>query len=145
MWFNAPLEVDGVIEANFTLHGESRMDLQDQNIGLEIQFQLPGRRQRFSLARLDWRSIKGGHTNPRRPGKALSGRRVSETHYHDFWLNYEADKGRMAKGDLPFARDIIDKLQTFEELRSQAGVFFNINNIELVNRPPWAYDLFHNG
>jgi hypothetical protein len=72
MWFNAPLEVDGVIEANFTLHGESRMDLQDQNIGLEIQFQLPGRRQRFSLARLDWRSIKGGHTNPRRPGKALS-------------------------------------------------------------------------
>lgn len=149
MWFNAPLEialdVEGVVEANFTLHGECRLDLQDQNVGLELQFQLPGRRQRFSLARLDWRSIRGGHTNPRRPGKALSGRRAPATHYHDFWLNYEADKGRMAKGDLPFAREIIEVLQSFEDMRAQAGIFFNINNIELVKRPPWAYDLFHHG
>ena len=141
-WFNAPLEVEGVVLAGFTLHGECCRDLPDQNVGLELQLQLPEHRHKFSLARLDWLSIKGGHSNLRRHGHPLSGHRCRPTHYHDFDLNYDATKGRMLMGDLPFARDLSEDIQSFEEMRQMAGNLLRINNIDIVGRPKWEYDLF---
>ena len=143
VWFNSPLSVDGVIETNLFLHGEARADLPDQNVGLEVQFQIPGHRRRFSLARLDWLSIRGGHSNPIRTGRLLSGKRVPATHFHNFELNFNEEKGRMLKGDLPFAEEIPEQLQTFENALQTAGKLLKINKIELVKRPDWRYDLFY--
>jgi hypothetical protein len=52
-WFDAPLDVGGVIEAGFILHGECRRDLPDQNVGFDLQVRLPGQKRKLSLARLD--------------------------------------------------------------------------------------------
>lgn len=145
LWFNADLEIGGVVEAGFTLHGEARIDLPDQNVGLELVYQIPGSKRRFSIARLDWRSIKGGHSNNRRPEGMGLKRRVGPTHFHRFELNYVASAGRMRAGDLPYAEEIAAELQGFESARFYAGKLLGISNIDLVTPPPWEYVLALNG
>lgn len=141
LWFDAPLEIGGVTERAFTLHGEARLDLADQNVGLELVYTIPNTRRRFSLARVDWRSIKGGHSNKRRKGWPLRGKRLPETHFHPFDLNYNATTKKMRTGDLPVAVEIVGELQTFESYRAMAGFLLRISNIDLVERPPWEYRL----
>jgi hypothetical protein len=53
------------------------------------------------------------------------------------------DEGRMRLGDLPFAEEIDEQLQSFEDARSYAGKVFKINNIDVVPRPGWVYDMFY--
>lgn len=135
LWFDVPLEIDGIVEASFTLHGECRFDLQDQNVGLELVYRHAGGHRRHALARLDWLSIKGGHTNKRRNGWPRPISRAPSTHYHPFELNWLGDT-RMRPGDLPVADKIDGGLQTFESARVLAGFLFRISNIDLVPRPP---------
>lgn len=141
-WFDAPLDIGGVVEAGFILHSECRLDLPDQNVGFDLQIRLAGQKRKISIARLDWLSIKGGHSNPRRTGWPFSGIRAPATHYHDFEINYDETNLRMLGGDLPFARAITEQLQTFEQARDSAGFLFRINNIGIVQPPKWEYDMF---
>jgi hypothetical protein len=140
LWFDVPIEIGEVVEANFTLHGECRLDLQDQNVGLELVHRSAGGYRRRSLARLDWRSIKGGHTNKKRSGWPYPIPRAPATHHHPFELNW-IEGTTMRPGDLPVADGIDGELQTFESMRAMAGFLFRISNIDLVPRPPWVYTL----
>jgi len=140
LWFDVPIEIDGLVVANFTLHGECRLDLQDQNVGLELIHRSAGGYRRRALGRLDWLSIKGGHTNKKRRGWPYPCPRTPPTHYHSFDLNWLGDTN-MRPGDLPVADGIDGELQTFESMRAMAGFLFRISNIELVPRPPWVYTL----
>ena len=103
---------------------------------------IPGRRC-IPLARFDWRSLNGGHSNPRRDYLGdWSGRRLGATHYHPFAMNYDNSiKTRMRNTDLKGATEIDVDLQTFEAMRATVGKLFKINNIEVVERPPWEYKL----
>ena len=141
LWFDAELEIGGVVEKGFTLHGEARVDLPDRNVGLEIVYTIPGTRRRIPLARVDWLSIKGGHSNKRRSGWPMKGKRVPPTHFHPFDLNFNASTGKMRPGDLPVAVEISGELQSFESARAMAGFLLRISNIDLVDRPPWEYRL----
>lgn len=77
-WFNAPLMVAGVIEQGFVLHGGYLKHVPDANVSFELRALKPGARRTIPIARLDWRAVRGGHTNPRRPGSPVSGLRVSD-------------------------------------------------------------------
>lgn len=144
-WFNAPLIIAGVVQQGFILHGGYLKHVPEANVTFELQAGKPGVRKKVPLARIDWRSVSGGHTNPRRSGSPVSGRRVSPSHHHAFELNWFEPERRMRGGNLPMAEDIDQSIQSFESLRSLVGNLFRINNIDIVPPPKWEYDLFLDG
>jgi hypothetical protein len=87
IWFDAPIEIDGVTETGLVLHGGCFANRPDCHLSFELRIARSAGRRCIPIERLDWRSLEGGHTNRRKPRSNWSGRRVSETHLHDFWLN----------------------------------------------------------
>lgn len=144
-WFDAPIEIFGITEAGLVLHGGCLGHQPNRHVSLELRFlKRPGRRC-VPLVRLDWRSLQGGHSNPLYPRTEWSGRRLSDTHLHDFHLNYAIDEQRMRRGNLKVAREICKPLESFLEARDFVGRRFNITNIQVVSEPRWEYDLFSEG
>jgi len=144
-WFDVPLEIAGIVERGFELRGGCYSNRPDCHVTFEIRATATGGRTRIPLMRVDWRSLNGGHKNPVRKNSPWSGRRVPDTHLHDFDLNWLPDTGRMRAGNLRIARPIEEPLETFEELRKYVGKCFNISNIDIVPVPPWVYDLLSGG
>lgn len=145
-WFNAPLMLGGVVEQGLILHGGCLKNVPEAHVTFVVQATIPGARRQIPLARIDWRSVTGGHSNPRRAGSPVSGKRCSNSHHHAFDLNWLEKEGRMrARNDLPMADDISQGIQTFEELRDLSGNLFRINNIDIVPPPKWEYDFFRHG
>jgi hypothetical protein len=144
-WFNAPLMIEGVVEQGFVLHGGHLKHVHDANVSFELRAIKPGSKRAVPLARIDWKAVRGGHTNPKRKGIAGSGKRVGPSHHHSFDLNWVASENRMRLGNLPMAEDIDQGIQTFESLLATVGNLFRINNIAVVSPPKWEYDLFDNG
>lgn len=145
VWFDAPLEIGGVAETGLVLHGGCFAHRPDVHVSFELRIaSQPGRRC-LPLERLDWRSLEGGHTNKRKRCDDRYGRRVSDTHLHDFYLNWLEDHERMKSGGLICARNVKENLDTFEDVRWFAGNRSRINNIEVVSEPPWVYDFFAGG
>ena len=141
IWFDAPLEIGGVTERGFVLHGGSYIDKPESHVSFEMRVsRSPGRRC-VPLARIDWRSLQGGHTNPRVGGSDWSGIRVGNTHFHTFELNWSPESGRMRRGGLRQAMEIDQEPQSFTELRDFVGNRFKINNMNVVTEPPWEYRL----
>jgi hypothetical protein len=141
LWFDAPLEIDGVTEEGFVLHGGCLAYQPDCNVTFEIRInKSPGRRC-LPLMRICWRSLKGGHTNLRRQGTEFSGARLGDTHFHTFDHNWLPETGRMRAGNLRMAQPINESLQSFTELRDFVGIQFRINNIAIVSIPNWEYKL----
>ena len=146
LWFDAPLEIDGITETGLVLHGGCIADRPDCHVTFEVRINRASSGVRcLPLARLDWKSLTDGHSNPRRTGNALSGARVRPTHFHDFDLNWDATRHRMQSGNLRFARDVDPIPADFEALLTIAEILLKINNIGVVTRPPWVYDLFQIG
>ena len=145
VWFDAPLEIGGVAETGLVLHGGCFAHRPDVHLTFELRIaSQPGKRC-IPLERLDWRSLEGGHSNKRKRCNRLAGRRVPETHLHDFYLNWIDDPGRMQAGGLLCAREIVENLKTYEDVREFTGNRNRINNIEVVSEPPWEYDFFAGG
>lgn len=144
-WFNAPLAITGVIEQGFVLHGGYLKEVYDANVTFELNFTIPGQRKRCPIARIDWKALRGGHSNPKRSGIAVSGQRVSDSHHHAFDLNWVESESRMRFGNLPMAEDIPQEIQSFESLLPFVGKSFRINNIDVVTPPKWEYTLFDHG
>lgn len=141
-WFHAPLIVAGVVEQGFILHGGYLKRVPEANVSFELRVSRPGGKRKMALARVDWRAVRGGHTNPKRSGSPVSGCRVGNSHHHSFALNWLPQENRLRSGNLPMAEDIDQGIQTFESLRAEVGNLFRINNIEIVTPPKWEYDLF---
>jgi hypothetical protein len=140
-WFNAPLEIDGDVVPGLVLHGEATISEPDRHVSLELRLEKTPGRRKTPISRLDWRSIDG-HSNKRFcADRRWSGVRVDDTHYHDFWLNFSETDGRLREA-LPCARNIEEDLNDFNEVLVFVGKSFGINNIEIVPRPDWRYDMF---
>lgn len=144
VWFSVPLLIGGIVEAGLTLQGGCYIDRPDVHVSFELRLRRPPMtRKPGALVRLDWRSITGGHTVPRRKGMPRAGRSTKSTHLHPFSENYLPDKDQMRRENLPVAIDIIEHLQSFEDVLTLCGDVFNITNIGVVQRPDWRYFLFH--
>jgi len=76
----------------------------------------------------------------RPPGSALPSR-TEATHVHSFEINWDVVSERMLKRNLPCADNVPQPLETFEEARAYVGAAFRINNIDVVERPEWVYEL----
>ena len=144
-WFHAPLMIAGVVEQGFVLHGGYLKHVPEANVSFELLVSKPGGKRKMAMARVDWRAVRGGHTNPKRKGSPVSGLRVSNSHHHSFELNWLTIEERLRSGNLPMAEDIDQGIQSFELLRELVGNLFRINNIGVVTPPKWEYDLFGNG
>lgn len=142
VWFDAPLEIGGVAETGLVLHAGCYAHRPNVNVSLELRISSQPGRRCIPLERLDWRSLEGGHSNGRKRCRQLSGPRVADTHLHRFELNWLEGYERMQSGNLPCAQNIEMQLQTFEEVRDFAGNRLRINNISVVDEPPWVYDFF---
>lgn len=139
--FSCPLAIGGVAEVAFNLHGGCYRQYRDQNVVFELVLGRTATRRRIVLERIEWRSLQGGHSNKRGRPSGIPGR-TDPTHWHRFDLNYSVTNRRMIGANLPFADNISDRIQTFEDIRSFAGKSLNIENIDVVTRPEWEYDLF---
>lgn len=144
-WFHAPLMLTGVVEQGFVLHGGYLKHVPEANVSFELLVSKPGGKRKIAIARVDWRAVRGGHTNPKRKGSPVSRLRVSPSHHHSFDLNWVEAEQRLRSGNLPMAEDIDQGIQSFESLRTTVGILFRINNIDVVTPPKWEYDLFRNG
>jgi hypothetical protein len=144
MWFSAPLSVAGVIQEAFTLHGLALKNVPDRNVVFELKVSGPKGRQ-MPVARFEWRSLRKGHTNPRRKGSPVSGKRVDATHYHSFDLNWIPLERRMRGRNLSQADSFHPDPESFESLIDVVGKLFRINNMYVVPPPKWEYDMFQNG
>lgn len=142
MWFDAPIEIDGVTETGLVLHGGCYQDRPDCNVSFELRIaKTPGRRC-VPIERIDWRSLEGGHSNPRRKGHPLSGLILPSTHRHPFEHNYSETEHKMRAVNLRMAQEIVPDLEDFETVRGFVGKCLKINKIELVLAPDWRYYLF---
>ncbi|WP_156484713.1 hypothetical protein [Martelella sp. AD-3] len=144
IWFNAPIEIGGVTETGLVLHGGCYANRPDSNVSLELRISKIGGRRCIPIERLDWRAMEG-HSNRRKPKSAWSGKRVSETHLHDFYLNWSENEQRMRLGGLTVAREINEDVSDFLRLRDYFGKRLKINNIEVISEPEWVYDFFNGG
>lgn len=145
LWFDAPIEIGGVAETGLVLHGGCYERHPERNVTLELRISKAPGRNVTPVERLDWRSLQGGHSNPRKPRSEWSGVRVGDTHLHEFSLNWSEAIKNVRGGRLATAREISEDLQTFEMVRDYFGKSANIINMQLVERPPWVYDLFYGG
>ena len=141
VWFDAPLEIGGVTERGLVLHGGCYADKPNCNVTMELRFGREAGRRCMPLMRLDWRSIQGGHRNPRKGRSEWRGKRVGDTHMHDFDLNWIPEVERLRGGAVRLAKDVEEELETFEDVRAFVGNAFRISNIGVVTAPPWMYDL----
>ena len=137
--FYAPLEIDGILEAGLVLKGGSYSALPDRHVSFELAIRNLRTGRDTSLSRVDWRDLKGGHSNKRRSCRGLISR-TAATHFHEFDLNYIAGEDRM-KRQLPCARNIRENLDTFDELRDFVGTHFRIKNMNGIPLPNWEYRL----
>lgn len=142
IWFDAPIEIGGVAETGLVLHGGCYAHRPKCHLTFELRIARTPGRHCIPIDRLDWRSLEGGHSNMRTPRSRWSGKRVSETHLHDFWLNWSERKQQMHRGGLKVARDIDEELQGFMDVRAFVQNRLRIKNIEVVSEPEWVYDLF---
>ena len=142
VWFDAPVEIGGFVEAGLVLHGGCYADVPNRNVVFELRAQVPGALKKKAVMRAEWRSLTGGHSCPRRKGIPSSGKRVGDTHWHPFDLNWSETEGRMKKGNLRQALAFEQEFQSFESFRDSVGFHFGIRNIAIVSAPPWVYDLY---
>ena len=137
-----PLDIGGLTESGLVLEGGTYMRHPDRNVSFELCLLGLGRNRRIPLVRVDWKSLRGGHSNQPKHGCICKIKRVPPTHIHTFEDNWNADRAEMKRGDLPCAEPVTEDLQSFESLRDYVGSRFRINNISVVPRPDWRYDLF---
>jgi hypothetical protein len=140
-WFDVSLEIEGVVEAGFIFHGGYLRDRPDCNVTFELRVGKRPGRPCVPLARICWKSLKGGHSNDRRWESAWAGKRVPSTHYHAFELNWDEERQRMKGLNLPVAMPIAEPLETYEALRFFSGKALRISNIDVVGLPKWEYRL----
>ena len=140
-WLEVPLEINGVVEVGLVLHVGCWRYRPNCNVSFEIRVSKRPGRDCIPLARVDWRSLNGGHSNQPRHGTEWAGMRLGDTHNHAFVLNWMPDQGRMKRSNLPVAMPINEHLETFEALRAFFGKETRISNIEVVPPPQWEYKL----
>lgn len=140
-WFDTPLEIEDVVVPGLVLHGGCYFHRPDCHVTLELRIAKHAGRRCRPLARVDWRSLNGPHSNDRRWGPPWGGKQVPDTHIHPFELNWSSDRQRMKSSNLPIACPIEPPPNDFNKLREFAGKQFRISNIELVSAPDWEYHL----
>lgn len=140
--FQAPLAINGAVVGGLFLGGGAYQTAPDRHVTFEISLLTHGGFRRQKLMRLDWRPLRGGHTNQRRYRcPECCPMRTNDTHFHSFDINWREAEQRMRGPKLPCAKDVEENLQSYEQLRQYVGNQFRINDIGVVGPPSWEYKL----
>lgn len=142
MSFAAPIEIAGMVVQGLCLEGNCEQDFPDRHVCFELVVQKTPTRRRVVLERLEWLSLKGGHSNKRRRPVGVP-RRTDASHWHKFELNYQPSSRRMGNDNLSVAINFEETFSTYENFRIFVGERLKISNVELVTRPEWEYSLFY--
>lgn len=140
-WFDAALEIDGVVIRGLVLHGGCYPSKPGCHVTFELRIAKVVGRPARPLARIDWRSLTGGHSNQRRWGTEWAGKTVGPSHFHDFWLNYSQETGRLKSANLPVASPLDPEPDSFFALRDFTRQALKIANMERVEEPGWERKL----
>lgn len=141
MSFSASLAIGGVVEEAFNLEGSCFRQHRDKHVIFELVLAKTSARRRQALERIEWRSLRGGHSNGRgRPPGLI--KRAGPDHVHSFPLNYIDHLRKMRGDNLPFAENFEDEISNFDKLRDYVGLRLKVDNITVVTHPDWDYGLF---
>ena len=122
--FSVALDVGDITIASLTLDGGAYINHPEEHVTFELSILGHDSKRRIRLMRLDWKSLKGGHSNHKRKCAGLwGGKRVPETHFHTFELNWVESEQRMKSGNLPCAEPINEQLLSFGDLREFVNIF----------------------
>ena len=68
----------------------------------------------------------------------MEGADGSETHFHDFDLNWNSAKGRFYRPGLRIARELDPpEPRSFDEVLAWVSREFKIENMTIIDPPPW--------
>ena len=66
--FSAPLDIEGITESGLVLTAGTYANMPDRHVTFELSVAGLNGMRRIRLARVDWRSLRGGHSNQRNRG-----------------------------------------------------------------------------
>jgi len=92
------------------------------------------------IDRIDWNPLTA-HANRNKGPQDLRLLIVSGNHRHSYDDNL-ASTGDLRAGNLPVARPIDERLETFDKLVAFVAVSYNIKGAERIMPPLWIEDLF---
>lgn len=139
--FLAPLEIDGLVEEGFLFRAIALEALPDREVVFQLEYHgisIPG--GTGPLTRMEWNTLRP-HNNKGRGPVELRFLDQEGSHFHSFEDNWSEAAGAMLRDNLPIARPIIEPIQGFGGCLHLVGNLFQINNIQLVTSPEWAYSL----
>ena len=133
--FSVPLEINGVTIEALTLRGRARKPLADREVILQLEYH-HARIIGGPIARIEWRPLNT-HSNRGLGPKDLQHVLQSGSHHHCFDLNWRWSKEGVLKGLLPIALPLAEDPANFRALLGVVGKEFRIENIQLIEIPPW--------
>ena len=137
--FLSPLDLDGVTEQGLFLRGSAKLYRPDSFVVLQLEARRPGKRSGGQLERLCWRG--NGHTNPNKGPLEYRMLEIEGSHYHDFNLNINQSGDEMRAGNLRVAVPMLPEPDDFQELIDFCAGRLNIENLTLIDVPPWENSL----
>lgn len=131
-----PVETPGgIIIEGLLLRLKARKHLVDSAAMIQLEFpHEKGRRDR-AVERLDWRPLHT-HTNKNLGPEELRLIDLEGSHRHSFDLNWIPHEQRLRKYNLPIAEPMPD-CADFQSFLEYAGGCLNIQNLNVVQVPPW--------
>jgi hypothetical protein len=130
-----PLEIAGVTIEGLQFHATAKKRLPDEMVTFQIEYHPPGELG-GPLCRLEWRPLSN-HNNKGRGPVEWQNRLIVGCHHHRFDLNLEYAEKELRQGNLPIAVPLASSPSTFDGLLVLVKKEFRVNNIELVEVPPW--------
>lgn len=139
-WFYlvSPLDIAGVTIEGLRLRVTAMVRRPNECVTFQLEYTPPrGDPKGGAFDRLEWRPVSA-HTNKGVGPPGLRHVVQSSSHHHSFEANWnDGQSARVKRGELPIAVPISPDPASFEEALALAGERFKINNIGVVDRPPW--------
>ncbi|WP_451982869.1 hypothetical protein [Azospirillum endophyticum] len=133
--FTAALDVADATQGGFELIGRATIEIADEDLTFQLQYNDPKARRVTPLTRIDWRP-RHEHNNKGVGPSELRWLPLNECHSHDFADNFVFGETIMREDNLPVARPFDDP-GSFDELLTFVGLKLNITNMAVVPSPQW--------
>lgn len=134
-----PLMVDGIVVEGLFLYARCSQS----EPGRDVSFMLvnsPTGESRQVIDRIDWKPLTS-HLNKNSGPSELRLKLINGTHRHSLYDNLKLD-GEVRSKNIPIAREVDQRLETFESLVDFVQSLYKIDGVKFVPLPLWVEDLF---
>lgn len=132
----APLEIAGVTVEGLQFRACARKRLPDEMVTCQVEYH-PNGEVGGPLARLEWRPMSA-HNNKSRGPVEWQNRLITGCHHHRFDLNFQYAEAEMTKGsNLPIAVPLTASPAKYPDVLALVKEEFRIDNVDLIEVPPW--------